>query len=53
MGSSERPEEAVKMIIVTDLGQDNDDEMAAMLMSELVRNGEIEPLAVVANPPSY
>jgi len=41
--------DAVKLIIVTDPGQDNDDEMALMLMNELVLNGKLEPLAVVAN----
>lgn len=41
--------DAVKILVITDPGQDNDDEMALMLMSELVRNGEVQPLAVVAN----
>lgn len=41
--------QATKLVMITDLGQDNDDEMAIMLMSELVMTGEVEPLAVIAN----
>lgn len=38
-----------QLLVISDLGQDNDDEMALMLMSELVRSEEVVPLGVVAN----
>eukprot|EP00930_Biecheleria_cincta_P091574 TRINITY_DN8116_c0_g1_i1.p1 TRINITY_DN8116_c0_g1~~TRINITY_DN8116_c0_g1_i1.p1 ORF type:complete len:876 (+),score=111.98 TRINITY_DN8116_c0_g1_i1:70-2697(+) len=42
----EQPE---KLIVVTDVGQDNDDEMALLLLSQFARAAVVEPLAVIAN----
>lgn len=39
----------MKLVLISDPGQDSDDEMALVLLSELCREGEVEPLAVVAN----
>jgi len=38
-----------RIILITDPGQDNDDEMALLLLGELVRRDEVTLLAVVAN----
>jgi len=43
------PESKMKLIVICDPGQDNDDEMAMVLLSELHRVNELEPLAIVTN----
>lgn len=50
--ASEKPWEATdgeRILLITDPGQDNDDEMALLLLGELVRRNDIEVVAVVAN----
>lgn len=42
-------EEIPKLVMITDAGQDGDDEMALLLASELIRAKEMELLAVIAN----
>lgn len=42
-------DEGEPIFIFTDIGQDNDDEMAFLLISELMRRGEVKVVGVVAN----
>lgn len=48
-GSATSVPSAESMVLITDLGQDNDDEMALLLLSELARRGDAKVLGVVAN----
>jgi len=45
----ERLGEPIPLIVVTDPGQDMDDEMAMILMAHLTSEGIVQPLAVIAN----
>eukprot|EP00931_Biecheleriopsis_adriatica_P018957 TRINITY_DN13073_c0_g2_i1.p1 TRINITY_DN13073_c0_g2~~TRINITY_DN13073_c0_g2_i1.p1 ORF type:complete len:940 (-),score=185.98 TRINITY_DN13073_c0_g2_i1:67-2886(-) len=45
MGDDEVP----RLIVISDIGQDNDDEMALLLLAEMYRRDEIQVKAVIAN----